>query len=79
MACATNRCRNRVKCARQFTPESLVIAIRAFAVGKFVYIAASGLIPEVNKQHNLRARLVQLRAFVHGLDLRLIARAAIES
>jgi zinc and cadmium transporter len=40
-----------------------------FAAGNFIYIAASDLIPEVNKHRSVRLSLVHLLAFIVGLGL----------
>jgi len=50
-----------------------------FAAGNFLYIGASDLVPEVNKQHNLKDNLVHLLAFVLGLALLLFAKVATAS
>jgi zinc and cadmium transporter len=38
-----------------------------FAAGNFVYIGASGLVPEVNKHESLRWNLIHLLAFTFGI------------
>lgn len=40
-----------------------------FAAGNFLYIAASDLVPEVNKDHGLRRNLYHIVAFLSGLGL----------
>lgn len=44
-----------------------------FAAGNFIYIAASDLVPEVNKHHGVRRNVIHLLAFVAGLSLMLLA------
>jgi zinc and cadmium transporter len=44
-----------------------------FAAGNFIYIAASDLIPEVNKHRSVRLSLVHLLAFIMGLGLMWMA------
>jgi zinc and cadmium transporter len=44
-----------------------------FAAGNFIYIAASDLIPEVNKHRSVRLSLVHLLAFIVGLGLMWMA------
>jgi zinc and cadmium transporter len=45
-----------------------------FAAGNFVYIDASDLVPEVNKQHSIGQGAFYLLAFVLGLGTMLLAR-----
>jgi zinc and cadmium transporter len=45
-----------------------------FAAGNFIYIAASDLVPEVNKEHNLRDNLVHLCALITGIGLLYVIR-----
>jgi zinc and cadmium transporter len=40
-----------------------------FAAGNFLYIAASDLVPEVNKHHSLRVNLLHFGAFSAGIGL----------
>lgn len=47
-----------------------------FAAGNFLYIAASDLVPEVNRDHGVRRNLVHTVAFVAGLALLYGIRAA---
>ena len=42
-----------------------------FAAGNFLYIAASDLVPEVNKHHSIRVNLVHFGSFVAGIALLL--------
>jgi zinc and cadmium transporter len=44
-----------------------------FAAGNFLYIGASDLVPEVNRQENLKVSLLHFAAFVLGLALLLVA------
>jgi zinc and cadmium transporter len=48
-----------------------------FAAGNFLYIGASDLVPEVNKQHGLKTNAVNLAAFVLGLALLFLAKVTI--
>ncbi len=48
-----------------------------FAAGNFLYIGASDLVPEVNKQHVLKTNAVNLAAFVLGLALLFLAKVTI--
>jgi len=52
-----------------------VTLLLPFAAGTFVYLAASDLVPEVNKHRGLRQNLVHLAAFVAGLALLFAVRA----
>lgn len=45
-----------------------------FAAGNFIYIAASDLVPEVNKHHSLRVNLLHFSAFAAGIALLLALR-----
>jgi len=42
-----------------------------FAAGNFLYIAASDLVPEVNKHHSIRINLLHFFSFVAGIALLL--------
>ncbi len=42
-----------------------------FAAGNFLYIAASDLVPEVNRHHLIRTNLVHFTAFAAGISLLL--------
>jgi zinc and cadmium transporter len=42
-----------------------------FAAGNFLYIAASDLVPEVNKHHSIRINLLHFLSFVAGIALLL--------
>lgn len=46
-----------------------VTAVVPFAAGNFIYIAASDLVPEVNKHRSLSHNVVHFLAFVTGLGL----------
>jgi len=46
-----------------------------FAAGNFLYIGASDLVPEVNRQEDLRSNLLHFLAFVLGLAVLLAAAA----
>lgn len=50
-----------------------------FAAGNFLYIGASDLVPEVNKQHDFKGNSIHLLAFTLGLALLLFAKMAIET
>lgn len=41
--------------------------------GNFICIAASDLVPEVNKHHGVRRNVIHLLSFVAGLSLMLLA------
>ncbi len=45
-----------------------------FAAGNFIYIAASDLVPEVNKHNDWQKNLVHFLAFVSGIGLLLVIR-----
>lgn len=45
-----------------------------FAAGNFIYIGASDLVPEVNKNHGVSENVVHFIAFVAGAGLLLLAR-----
>ena len=45
-----------------------------FAAGNFVYIAASDLVPEVNKHHSLKENAKVFLSFVVGLAVLLAVR-----
>lgn len=47
-----------------------------FAAGNFLYIAASDLVPEVNKDHGVRLNLLHAAAFLSGLGLLYVLRVA---
>lgn len=49
-----------------------------FAAGNFLYIGASDLVPEVNKEQDLKTNAIHLLAFVLGLALLLIARLSFQ-
>jgi len=51
-----------------------VTVLIPFAAGNFLYIGASDLVPEVNKQEGLRAAFTHLAAFLAGLILLLASR-----
>ena len=48
-----------------------------FAAGNFIYIAASDLVPEVNKHRDVRANVVHFGAFVAGIALLWVIRVAL--
>ena len=48
-----------------------------FAAGNFVYIAASDLVPEVNRDHGVAKNLVHTAAFVAGLGLLYVIRRSL--
>jgi zinc and cadmium transporter len=47
-----------------------------FAAGNFLYIAASDLVPEVNKHHSIRINVVHFIAFAAGIALLLAIKGA---
>lgn len=47
------------------------------AAGNFIYIAASDLVPEVNKNDSIRHNLLHLAAFAAGLGLLLVLRVGL--
>ena len=47
-----------------------------FAAGNFLYIAASDLVPEVNRHHLLRTNLLHFTSFAAGIGLLLAIRVA---
>lgn len=47
-----------------------------FAAGNFIYVAASDLVPEVNKHRDLRTSAIHFVAFAAGLALLLLIRIA---
>jgi zinc and cadmium transporter len=47
-----------------------------FAAGNFIYIAASDLVPEINKQYSLRANVLHYALFLAGLLLLLLIKIA---
>ncbi|MCZ6602300.1 MAG: ZIP family metal transporter [Planctomycetota bacterium] len=49
-----------------------------FAAGNFIYVAASDLVPEVNKHHQLRENMTHLASFIAGIALLLVIRLATE-
>jgi zinc and cadmium transporter len=49
------------------------------AAGNFIYVAASDLVPEVNKHHDFGRSIIHLAAFVTGLGLLLLLRVVFES
>jgi zinc and cadmium transporter len=49
-----------------------------FAAGNFIYIAASDLVPEVNKHRELHTNVIHFAAFVAGLGLLLLIRRTVE-
>lgn len=55
-----------------------VTFLLAFAAGNFVYIAASDLVPEVNKDRGWRRNVVHAASFVAGLGLLYGLRLAFE-
>lgn len=48
-----------------------------FASGNFLYIAASDLVPEVNKHHSLLINVIHFTAFISGLGLLLAIKVAL--
>jgi zinc and cadmium transporter len=50
-----------------------------FAAGNFLYIAASDLVPEVNKHRSVPTSIVHFLAFASGLALLWVLRGALES
>jgi zinc and cadmium transporter len=50
-----------------------------FAAGNFIYIAASDLVPEINKPRTLSSNLIHLLCFLLGLSLLLFIRTAIDT
>jgi zinc and cadmium transporter len=52
------------------------IGLLAFAAGNFIYIAASDLVPEVNRHREMKANLVHFAAFVAGVALLAVIRLA---
>lgn len=48
-----------------------------FAAGNFIYIAASGLVPEVNKVHGLKISLVLFGSFIAGIALLAVLRVVV--
>jgi len=46
-----------------------------FAAGNFIYIAASDLVPEVNKHHRLSVNVMHFAAFAAGIALLLMIKA----
>jgi len=48
-----------------------------FAAGNFIYIAASGLVPEVNKVHGLKTSLVLFGSFIAGIALLAVLRVVV--
>ncbi|KPJ90502.1 MAG: zinc transporter [Gemmatimonas sp. SG8_17] len=55
-----------------------VVFLVPFAAGNFLYIAASDLVPEVNKHHKLSENLRVFVAFVGGLGLLLLIRLVLD-
>ena len=49
--------------------ESASMYVSSFAIGGFIYIAGTDLIPEIHKEKNLRKSLVQLVMLVFGIAL----------
>ena len=49
-----------------------VVWLIPFAAGNFIYIGASDLVPEVNKQHSVKRGVVHLLTFVAGLAMMLM-------
>ena len=49
-----------------------------FAAGNFLYIAASDLVPEVSKHGELKTNAVNLLAFIAGMALMLLVKAAFD-
>jgi zinc and cadmium transporter len=48
-----------------------VVFLVPFAAGNFLYIAASDLIPEIRKAHDMKTNVIHFSAFVAGLALLL--------
>lgn len=48
------------------------------AAGNFIYIAASDLVPEVNKHHELKANIIHFFAFLAGLALLLTVKITMD-
>jgi zinc and cadmium transporter len=49
-----------------------------FAAGNFIYIGASDLIPEVNKNHHISTNLVHFSSFLAGVGVLFLVRLALE-
>jgi len=47
-----------------------------FAAGNFLYIAASDLVPEVNKHHRISINLLHFASFAAGIALLMAIKAA---
>jgi zinc and cadmium transporter len=48
-----------------------------FAAGNFIYIGASDLIPEVNKQRRMRENVIHFLSFAAGVGLLLLVKVAV--
>lgn len=57
--------------------EIKVAFLLPFAAGNFVYIAASDLVPEVNKLHGLMTSLVLFGSFIAGIALLVLLRLVV--
>jgi len=49
--------------------ENFVGLLIALAAGGFIYLAASELIPEIQKEKNIRKSMIQFVLFVFGIGL----------
>jgi zinc and cadmium transporter len=47
-----------------------------FAAGNFLYIAASDLVPEVNKHHRIEINVLHFVSFAAGIALLMAIKAA---
>ncbi len=48
-----------------------------FAAGNFIYIAASDLVPEVNKHHETLANVIHFLSFAAGIALLWVLRISL--
>ncbi|MGE0823724.1 MAG: ZIP family metal transporter [Candidatus Binatia bacterium] len=55
-----------------------IVALVPFAAGNFLYIAASDLVPEVNKHRDPTTNVVHFVSFVAGIALLFVLRVALE-
>jgi zinc and cadmium transporter len=56
-----------------------IVTLVPFAAGNFLYIAASDLVPEVNKHHDLGTNAIHFVSFVAGILLLLLLKVTVES
>ena len=49
-----------------------------FAAGNFIYIAASDLVPDINKNESIAVNIVHFVSFIFGLGLMLVAKFILE-